>query len=164
MFRFVRNKIRSLIVPLAFPLGGCMLPGSSQTVPSSAFVFPNSNVYPLERVTGQSTRMCGVLFFTFGVPGGEDIERAQQNALRFSKGDMIINMRSSSSMMMIPMIASFCNATVEGTAARMEVGRQDITAAPVPSVDVPASSAAGCRSDADCKGKRVCRAGQCAAP
>ena len=155
---------------------GCSF-GAASISPSSHFAFPNSNVIPIGSASGSKTRLCGILFVNWGSPDGDDQEAATQRALKKSGGDILINVRTDSQIFSIPMLFSLCITKVQGTAAKMEVGRQQLDAftqpgdrgpppAPPPA-HVPAAAppaGGGCSTDADCKGGRACVNGACAWP
>jgi hypothetical protein len=152
---------------------GCSF-GAASISPSSHFAFPNSNVIPIGSASGKKTRLCGILFIQWGSPDGDDQEAATQRALKESGGDILINVRTDSQIFFIPYLFSLCITKVQGTAAKMEVGRQQLDAFTRPPDDRPPPPAApppaqpppggGCSSDADCKGGRACINGACAWP
>jgi hypothetical protein len=150
---------------------GCSF-GAASISPTSHFAFPNSNVIPIGQASGSKTRLCGLLLIQWGSPDGDDQEAATQEALEKSGGDILINVRTDSQIFMIPYLFSLCITSVQGTAAKMEVGRQSLGAftqdphsgAPPPAAPPPAAQpvAGGCTSNNDCKGGRACVNGACA--
>ena len=160
---------------------GCSI-GSSSAGSASHFVYPNSNVTPIGEAKGEVSKLCGILFVNFGSPTGADQQKAIDQALQTSGGDVLINLRTDSKVFLVPMLFSMCSVNVTGTAARMEVGKQALSAtnrgttpmpapamAPAPAtapVVAPAAVpvAGGCTNDTQCKGSRVCSAGQCVSP
>lgn len=158
--------MRPWILVVGFTLlTGCVLPSTAVMVPSSRFVYPNSNVMPLGEVHGSVHKLCGVFIVNWGAPDGDDQARASQEALDEAHGaNVIIDMRVSSSIFLVPYLFSICSTSIEGTAAKMEVGRQVLTGAkehkkpppPPPPADAPA-----CKKDTDCPGDLVCTNGLC---
>jgi len=146
---------------IAIGLSGCVFASASQS-PQSHFVFPNSNVIPLSESEGSTSKLCGLLIVQFAGPDADDQETATREALAKSNGDVLINVRTSTKMINFG-VATICTTTVQGTAAKMEVGRQVLTGAPAPAA-TPAPTSGGCESDSDCKGNRVCRSGACVNP
>jgi Cys-rich repeat protein len=148
-------------------LAGCTFGQSAQS-PQSHFAFPNSNVVPLGAAHGSATKLCGLLFIVWGSPDADDQELATQRALETSSGDLLINVRTDSSLFAVPYLFAICKTSVRGTAARMEVGRQVLLpmnpGAGPPPAPAPAPAAGGCTQDSDCKAGRVCRAGACTSP
>jgi hypothetical protein len=160
---------------------GCSF-GFASLAPQSHFAFPNSNVIPLGHAEGSKSKLCGLLFINWGSPDGDDQEEATREALEQAHGDILINVRTEASTFMIPYLFAICSTKVQGTAAKMEVGRQQLTAftsgappaaAPAPAAPPPAALATpvsmpppggGCTRDTDCKGDRICSAGACTAP
>lgn len=142
---------------------GCTLGSASQS-PQSHFTFPNSNVIPLKEARGSSSKLCGLLGITPGAPDAEDQEAATREALDRSGGDLLINVRTDTRIFNAFLFA-ICTTKVRGTAAKMEVGRQQLSpmsGAQPPPVAPP--RAGGCTSDQDCKAGRVCREGACTSP
>jgi hypothetical protein len=161
-------------------LAGCSF-GSASISPMSHFAFPNSNVIPIGEAKGSHTRLCGLLIINWGSPDGDDQQIAIEEALEETGGDILINVRTDSQLFMIPYLFALCITSVRGTAAKMEIGRQQLdafttpgqpppAAAPPPAVAPPPAIAAppaprpvpgGCKTDAECKGDRICEAGVC---
>src|SRR3972149_4073290 len=123
--------MRALVIVTSMALIGCVLPSTAVMVPSSKFVYPNSNVIPVGEVSGSKRKLCGLLFINWGAPDGDDQLRASENALEEMQGaDLVIDMRVSSSIFVFPGLFSICSTSVQGTAAKMEVGRQILTGKP----------------------------------
>lgn len=101
-----------------------------QRVISTTFAYPNSNVTPLGKVTAQKAKW-GVLFApTFKC---KDYEEVANKALAQKGGNILINATVTYVTFEIPLYYfSIYKVTlvVEGTAAKMEVGRQGLTKAP----------------------------------
>jgi len=93
------------------------------------YVFPNSNVIPLSKVSGESDTK-----WSFIVPSRVDkemLEEAKHEALKgIPEADIIINAVRDSKTTMIPMPYGlnifFSSASVEGTAAKMIVGKKEL--------------------------------------
>ncbi|MBS2017708.1 MAG: hypothetical protein JST00_32820 [Deltaproteobacteria bacterium] len=183
MMKRATSTLRALTpVSLAVTLlSGCTLGSSSQS-PQSHFAYPNSNVIPMGEARGSHSRLCGLLIFNWGAPDGDDQEAATKEALERANADILINVRTDSAQQIIPMLINICKVSVRGTAAKMEVGRQQLSAIntaaaaplpPPPRVPVAApvppppplqgSPGASCVRDTECAGDdQVCERGQCA--
>ena len=120
---------------------GCAI-GSASLSPQSHYAYPNSNVKPFAQAQGSTSRLCGVLFVNWGSPTGEDTQKAIQQALQRSGGDLLINMKVEASTFMVPMIFSQCRVEVTGTAATMTVGRQYLGGTEPAAAGVPTVAAA----------------------
>jgi hypothetical protein len=163
----LRGDVAALVVAACAVLSGCTIGQSSQS-PQSHFAFPNSNVIPLGEAQGSATKLCGLLFVDWGSPDADDQDLATQRALEKSQGDLLINVRTDSSLFTVPMLFAICKTRVRGTSARMEVGRQILVpmnpAGGSPPPAAPPLTAGGCSQDSDCKAGRVCRSGACTSP
>jgi len=108
-----------------FFLVGCAVGGSARLKPNSHFAYPNSNVKPLGPVIG-SASTASIMVPT--MISGAMMESAYKDALSKSGGDMIIDAveTSTTRMIMTPIGISFyfTSFDVEGTAAKMELGKQ----------------------------------------
>lgn len=102
--------------------------GNGYRINSTHFAYPNSNVVPLGEVEGSSTRLCGLLFINWGSAGGDDVDSAIEDAMHAEAGaDLLINADVETGQFYFPYLFSTCYASVRGTAARMEVGRQELS-------------------------------------
>lgn len=106
-------------------LSGCTVGNSAQS-PQSHFAFPNSNVIPIGESQGSHSKLCGLLIFNFGSPSGADQDIATKEALEKAKGDILINVRTDSNTFFFPGLFTVCTTSVQGTAAKMEIGRQQL--------------------------------------
>jgi hypothetical protein len=112
-------------------LSGCVIPAGSSRVNSSHFVYPNSNVTAGQKTHGGATRLCGILFFSWNGFTPSATEDAYRSAIERTSGDLLINASESRSQLILPLgmilpLFSLCMTDVEGTAARMEVGKQEL--------------------------------------
>jgi len=95
-------------------------------VPSSHYVYPNSNVSPMGQTTATFSKM-SILFppkFT-----AQDSETLFNQALaRYPGSDIVIDYKTDTKLTMFPILLTIwkLDITVTGTAAKMEVGKQDI--------------------------------------
>ncbi len=115
-------KVAGILV-LATVLSGCAQTFYLGKKPQSNFSYPNSNVTPLQRVSGKASK---TMFF---YPPTVDvfIEReAVEDALRgASDSDILINYHVYSKLVFIPFIYVYTlTVTVEGMAASAELGLQ----------------------------------------
>jgi hypothetical protein len=104
----------------------CTMGSGASLQPNSHFVYPNSNVKPIGHTQGKASKLCGILIFNFGAPDGNLIKEARDQALAKSGGDLLINYTTDASVFMLPPLFTICKATVAGTAAKMEVGKQEL--------------------------------------
>jgi len=100
--------------------------GAASIIPQTHFAYPNSNVVPLGHAEGKASKLCGIFFITWGSPDGDLAMRAVQKALASKGGDLMIDARFDSKSFFIPYIVTICSVSVSGTAAKMEVGRQEL--------------------------------------
>ena len=109
---------------LAF-LSSCTITSGS-IVPTSHYVYPNSNVTPLGQTSASFSKF-SILFppkFT-----GEDSEALFNQALsRYPGADVVLDYKTDTKITMFPIFITLwkMDITVTGTAAKMEVGKQDI--------------------------------------
>ena len=113
----------AIIVPMA--MTGCTIMHMSYPEAQSHFDYPNSNVTPMGRAKGTAT--------TAGmVPAMQDADLEEQaigKALAASGGDLLVDYHLTTDVKLIPLM--FINfytttVTVEGTAAKMEIGKQKL--------------------------------------
>lgn len=93
-------------------------------VPSFHFTYPNANVTPLNKVRGEAkiTMIFGTPFVTSALQ-----QQALQNALSKSNGgDILINVDVYQKLTSL-IIINTLTLIVEGTAAKQEIGKQDIS-------------------------------------
>lgn len=107
---------------------GCTTTNSLGYIPQSNFSFPNSNVIPMNTVTGSSTTtMIGLI--PPGVPGSQ-IEAAVNDAKSKAAGaDLLLDVVGNVTQTIIPLIYFQIYTTtveVEGVAAKSEIGRQQL--------------------------------------
>lgn len=94
--------------------------------PQTHFDFPNSNVEPLGQVTAEVSKT------SFVVPKIVDkalIDEAMNKALQAKGGDLLINCKinTTTTAYPIPILGPYTTKlTVEGTACKMTVGRQEL--------------------------------------
>jgi hypothetical protein len=92
-------------------------------IPSFQFTYPNANVTPLNKVRGEAkkTMFLGTPFVTSSLQ-----QQALQNALsKSSDGDILINVDVYQKQTNL-MIVNTIKLIVEGTAAKQEIGKQEI--------------------------------------
>ncbi|MFZ9980860.1 MAG: hypothetical protein ACO3FI_02405 [Cyclobacteriaceae bacterium] len=109
---------------IAFIASSCSFSVGS-IVPSSHYVYPNSNVTPMGQTTATFSRM-SILFppkFT-----SQDSESLFSQALsRYPGSDVVIDYKTDTKLTQFPVVPLWkLEITVTGTAAKMEVGKQDI--------------------------------------
>ena len=123
----MKKKISLLLTAIGFVafLSSCTITSGS-IVPASHYVYPNSNVTPLGQTSASFSKF-SILFppkFT-----GEDSEMLFNQALsRYPGADVVLDYKTDTKITMIPIFVTFwkMDIVVTGTAAKMEVGKQDI--------------------------------------
>lgn len=104
----------------------CVIASTADFVPQTHFDFPNSNVKPIGPAKGKATN------FRIFVPSNVDSdleENAYRSALQQTGGDMLIDVYKTSSTRMLNLLyLTFYWTTleVEGIAANMEIGKQEL--------------------------------------
>ena len=109
---------------LAAGFTGCTVGSSAWLYPQSHFDYPNSNVIPLGATRGEATKT--TVFIPAQVDGYLKQE-AIQNALQAKGGDILIDYVQTLKIVVVPIpIFSIYTTTltVEGTAGKMEIGKQ----------------------------------------
>ena len=115
-----RHWILGLLVSVL--LCSCHAMSGVQFAPSSHFAFPNANVVPIGHATGEASRTSFMIPEIFNA----DLEeQAYTNALTASGGDLIIDVTKYYEVTSI-FIIYITTLRVEGTAAVMEVGEQEL--------------------------------------
>lgn len=124
----MRNATRnllllSMVVAATISLIGCTR-SSGFYFNNSKFVYPNSNIEPLGHVSVSES--WDGLFFPPRL-GAEEINSVVNAALRQKGGDLLINYKMTVSVTTFPIIPIYITELiVEGTAAKMTIGRQEI--------------------------------------
>lgn len=119
-----RSLSLSLLISIVLTWSGCTVGSSAWLYPQSHFDYPNSNVVPLGRVQGEATGSVGL------IPTSMDadlMEEAIQKALQQKGGDLLVDYTGTTIIKMYPLVFLNLYQTtfmVEGTAAKMEVGKQ----------------------------------------
>jgi hypothetical protein len=153
---------------------GCQVSAMATMIPSSKFVYPNSNVTPLTETEGSTSKLCGFII-PWSSPDANDVAEASREAIAKVQGaDLLIDVYAETEMIAGPTfpvnIFYFCSVKVRGTAAHMEVGLQQLSpmfgpkSAPKAAPPPPLAPGA-CRQDTDCPGDQICDpSGACKAP
>lgn len=93
-------------------------------IPNSKFAYPNSNIEPLGNVMGSASKWG---FLAAPPIDQEMLDTSMNNALKQKGGDLLINMKMSAEVLMIPVIPIYrTELVVQGTAAKMTVGKQEL--------------------------------------
>jgi len=121
----IRNLSTKLILCsfLLLLLSGCTIGTGAYISPQSHFDFPNSNVIPIGSVRGEATTSG----FYPAIMDANLKQEAIQNALKQKGGDLLIDATyyySVKSMCILPLYIT--TITVEGTACKMEIGKQEL--------------------------------------
>ncbi len=105
----------------------CMTAGCGSKLGSfdseSHFSFPNSNVTPLGQVKSSLSRWS---FFVFPVEGDDALNLVNEAMAQKPGADLMINYVLDTKMVMFPPLFYKADMTVEGTAAKMEIGEQGL--------------------------------------
>lgn len=112
-------------VVLSVLLAGCTVGSGVALKPQSHFSYPNSNVTPLGRVTGEASTS-GLLPVTYDADLEEE---AIQTALKEKGGDILIDYIATTTITAFPLLIITVYTTtvrVDGTAAKMTIGRQQL--------------------------------------
>jgi hypothetical protein len=119
--------MKNILIIFGIIIGSSLLTSCSITqgsiVPSTHYVYPNSNVTPLGATSAQVKKF-GILF----PPGfkAKDLDKLYGDALSKHAGaDLILDSKVDSKNTFL-MIFHFMTVSISGTAAKMEVGKQDI--------------------------------------
>lgn len=112
-------------VVLSVLLAGCTVGSGVALKPQSHFSYPNSNVTPLGRVTGEASTS-GLLPVTYDADLEEE---AIQIALKEKGGDILIDYVATTTITAFPLLIITVYTTtvrVDGTAAKMTIGQQQL--------------------------------------
>lgn len=115
-----------LAAALGGALAGCTVGSSVALKPQSHFSYPNSNVTPIGRVRGEATTQS--IFAPNFMDADVELE-AIQAALKEKGGDVLIDYVLSTKTTMIPLFilnVFVTTYTVEGTAAKMVIGKREL--------------------------------------
>lgn len=106
-------------------VSGCTVMSSGRMKPNSHFAYPNSNVTPIGPANGKTSTIS--LMAPTPITGAL-MEEAYKQALAKSGGDMIIDAVEVSNVRLIWLYVSIFYTTfeVDGTAAKMELGQQNL--------------------------------------
>jgi len=104
---------------------GCSIKYGAMTT-SSEFIYPNSNVTPLGPTEANIT-LTGFIFYKQA--GKATYEKLFQEAVsRYQGANVIIDMGLDVTLTNIPLLPiSFTSVSLSGTAAKVEIGRQELT-------------------------------------
>ena len=98
---------------------GCTITAGG-LIPNTKFAFPNSNVEPLGKVQVEDTKFSVLIPRVFS---STDVKGMYNDALKQKGGDLLINAKMKNKTTII-WIIYINKMTIEGTAAKMEVGKQ----------------------------------------
>ncbi len=105
-------------------LSGCSMTSGSYGI-NSHFAYPNSNIAPLGHVKASASKIGIIIPPDFD---GEDVILLTQEAIRQQSGaDLLINYNLDTKVTSFPFISKM-EITIEGTAAKMEAGTQELKA------------------------------------
>lgn len=121
-----RNLRGGLIVAVAaVALSACTMKMGIRA-PNVNYVYPNSNVTPLGHVKAKSRT--SVTIFMAKMFDGKMIDEALAEAAKQKGGDVLINAKIVTKATIIPLFLPIIinSLEVEGTAAKMQVGKQEL--------------------------------------
>lgn len=90
---------------------------------NSHFAYPNSNVAPIGQVKASTSKISFLISPSFD--DGEIIQLIQEAIAQKSGADMLLNFSLDTKITILPLITK-SEITIEGTAAKMEVGTQEL--------------------------------------
>jgi hypothetical protein len=124
-----------VLLPAIVGLAGCTTLFYTGVNPNSHYVYPNSNVKPLGQIKSETDEW-GVNLLGIQLKGSpfchvsaEMQEQALNDAIRKGNGDLLINYVEYQRMLLIPLpyvMVTKSTYGVEGTAAKMDVGMQEL--------------------------------------
>jgi hypothetical protein len=127
MYKFIRGlRWTGVLMLLAIFNVGCSVGSGARLIPQSYFDYPNSNVTPLGRVQAEVST---TNFFYPKVEDPDLMEEVIQLALKQKGGHLLLDYLLTYQITMVPIpILTFFTTTykVDGTAAKMEIGKQPI--------------------------------------
>jgi hypothetical protein len=127
MRTFIRDlRWTGVLMLLAIFNVGCSVGSGARLIPQSYFDYPNSNVTPLGRVQAELSTSN---FFYPKIEDPDLMEEVIQAALKQKGGDLLLDYLFTYQIMMVPIpfLTVFTTTyKVDGTAAKMEIGKQSI--------------------------------------
>ena len=108
----------------ALTFSGCAASGVVR-IPESEFIYPNSNVTPLEDVDVSSTFLCGAFGDYPILRPRQERDELLETAKEQSGADVIINANFEVSVVDVLLFA-ICTTRVTGQGVKVELGRQDL--------------------------------------
>ena len=120
MKKIIVAGLLSVVALLA--LNGCMSMSFGSNIPNVNFVYPNSNVTALGQVHAEKSK-----FMIFFVPTFKkaDYEKLMADAMAQKGGNTIINAKMVTTTTSVAIFYTL-KVTLDGTAAKMEVGKQKL--------------------------------------
>lgn len=118
-----RTVLSAAFLPLLALMSGCTMIHMSYPVAQSHFQYPNSNVTPMGHTSGSAT----TVGFMPAIQDADMEEKAINMALAKTGGDLLIDYHLTTDVKLIPLMFIQLYATtvtVEGTSAKMEIGKQ----------------------------------------
>ena len=119
---------RLFLVPLVMGLfaAGCVTKAGDRLI-STNFSYPNSNVTPLREVEASTPSKFSV-FFPRTMSRNNVVELKDAALAQAEGADILINVRTDTTVTMFPYPVPlfWTKSTIKGTAARMEVGEQQL--------------------------------------
>jgi hypothetical protein len=109
-----------LIISIA--LGGCMTKVGS-LMPNDHFAYPNANVEPLGPVKSSMAKWTVLIPM---IPTKETFEELRSDGLKQQGGDLLINGKVTTQMFKLANLVFYTELTMEGTAAKQTIGRQEL--------------------------------------
>jgi hypothetical protein len=118
-----------LTVTIALALSGCTVASLYTPLSQSNFDYPNSNVIPLRHTEGHASRTYIAPFQLPDFTSGAAMQDAINNALQTSGGDLVIDgsYKMTTTMIYLVVVQAYTiDVTVDGTAAKMEIGKRNL--------------------------------------
>lgn len=106
-------------------LSGCTIKMAVRRT-STKFVYPNSNVSPLGRVKAKSPQSFSIFVPKFF--DAKQIDELSAQALSQKGGDILVNPKIVVKTILVPIMLPFMFSSmeIEGTAAKMVIGKQEL--------------------------------------
>ena len=121
------RRLRQAALCAGLVASGCTGPSIWEPLPQSNFAYPNSNVIPLQHTQGTVSRSYIAPFQTPVLNDAALMQDAIDQAVHNGGGDLLIDGSHSVQSTIVPLLFITVyteKVTVDGTAAKMEVGKR----------------------------------------
>lgn len=118
----MKKLLLSLILILSVVSAACTMNIGDYGI-NSHFAYPNSNITPLGQVKASTSKISFIISPSFDE--GEIIQLTQEALAQKPEADLLLNYTLDTSITILPLITKM-EITIEGTAAKMDVGSQEL--------------------------------------